>query len=51
MPGFEIIDAKERKALNRLFLNGGVLSSTGASPLRKNFHVREFEKQICKKFK
>ena len=51
MPGFEIINEKERKAINKLFLYGPVLSSTGASPLRKNFHVREFEKEICKKFK
>ena len=50
MPGFEIINEKERKALNKFFLNGPVLSSTGSSPLRKNFHVREFEKKICKKF-
>ena len=50
MPGSEIIDKKERKALNKLFLDGGILSSTGLSPKRKNFHVREFEKKICRKF-
>ena len=50
MPGSEIIDKKERKALNKLFLDGGILSSIGSSPKRKNFHVREFEKKICRKF-
>ena len=50
MPGSEIIDKKERKALNKLFLDGGILSSTGLSPKRKNFHVREFEEKICRKF-
>ena len=45
MPGMEIIDEKESKALSKLFSVGSVLSSNP-----KHGHVREFEKEICKKF-
>ena len=45
MPGFEIIDHLELKAVNSIFKNGGVLFAHGFEKIRKNFHVREFEKK------
>ena len=52
MPGFEIIDKREKKAVTNLFdKEGGVLFAHGYEKLRKKFHVREFENQISKKFK
>ncbi len=50
MPGFEIIDKKEEKAVLEIFKDGGVLFAHGFDNLRKNFHVREFEKQLNKYF-
>ena len=48
MPGFELIDHKEIKALEKLFKEeGGVLIAHGLEKKRKNFHVREFEKKMC----
>ena len=48
MPGFEVIDQKERKEISKLFLKqNGILFAHGFDKLRKNFHVREFEKKIC----
>jgi len=47
MPGFELIDNEERKAVNSIFKNGGVLFAHGFEKIRKNFHVREFEKKTC----
>ena len=48
MPGFEVIDQKERKEISKLFLKqNGILFAHGFDKLRKNFHVREFEKNIC----
>ena len=46
MPGFEIIDEQEKEAVSNLFEEGGVLFAHGFDNLRKNFHVREFEKSI-----
>jgi 8-amino-3,8-dideoxy-alpha-D-manno-octulosonate transaminase len=51
MPGFEIIDEKEKKAIEKIFLDGGVLFAHGFESIRKEFNVREFEKQSSKKFK
>ncbi len=51
MPGWEIINSKEKKALNKIFNDGGVLFAHGYEKLRKNFHVREFESNVAKKFK
>ena len=51
MPGFEIIDHKEKKELNKIFNNGGVLFAHGFEKIRKNFYVREFEKAFGRKFK
>ncbi len=50
MPGFELINKNETKAVNSLFKNeNGVLFSHGFNKLRKKFHVRDLEKKICKK--
>ena len=49
MPGYELVDKKERKAVEQLFKEGGVLFAHGFGNLRKKYHVREFEKAICKK--
>ena len=49
MPGFEIIDKKERLAVEKIFKEGGVLFAHGFDRLRKKFHVREFEDMLVKK--
>ena len=49
MPGFELIGLKEKKALIKLIDDGGILFAHGFDSLRKNYHVREFEKLISKK--
>ena len=46
MPGYELIDEKEKNAVINLFDDGGVLFAHGFDALRKNYHVREFEKEI-----
>jgi len=51
MPGFELIDNKELKAINSIFKNGGVLFAHGFEGIRKNFHVREFENKTSTFFK
>ena len=51
MPGFEIIDKKEKNAVNKIFEEGGILFAHGFDKVRKKFHVREFEKKFTKKFK
>ena len=51
MPGFELIDNAEFKAVNSIFKNGGVLFAHGFEKIRKNFHVREFEKKVSIYFK
>ena len=51
MPGFEIIGKEEQKAVNNVFNEGGVLFAHGFDALRKNFHIRQFEKIFCKRFK
>lgn len=51
MPGFELIDDAELKAVNSIFKNGGVLFAHGFDKIRKNFHVREFEKETSTFFK
>ena len=49
MPGYELINYKERNAINKLFDESGILFAHGFDNLRKKYHVREFEKAICKK--
>ena len=48
MPGFELIDNLEKKAVNKIFSEGAVFFAHGFEKLRKRFHVREFE-QLAKK--
>ena len=48
MPGFELVGEEERKAVNNLFSDGGVLSAQGFNNIRSNrYHVREFEKKFA----
>ena len=52
MPGWEIINYREQKALTDLIKkDGGVLFAHGFDQKRKKYHTREFEKLIAKKFK
>ena len=51
MPGFELINKEEQKAVNSIFKDGGVLFAHGFEKIRKNFHVREFEKKTSSFFK
>ena len=49
MPGFELIGEDERKALNTLFDEGGILFAHGFQGMRKKYHVREFESMVAAK--
>ena len=49
MPGFEVIDKKEKAAVNQIFDEGGVLFAHGFQKNRKKYHVREFELDAKKK--
>ena len=51
MPGFEVINLRERQAISKLFNEGGVLIAHGLDSKRKKFHVREFENNCTKYFK
>ncbi len=51
MPGYELINQKEKKAVAKLFDEGGVLFAHGFDNLRRHFHVREFETKCSKYFK
>ena len=53
MPGWEIIDQKERDEILEIFkVSNGVLFAHGFDDRRKNiFRVRNFEKKICSKLK
>ena len=49
MPGFELVGEDERKAVNELFDDGGILFAHGFDNMRNNrYHVREFEEQFAK---
>ena len=50
MPGFEIIDHKEKKAVNKLFDEGGVLLAHGFEGIRKKYYVRDLEKNLSNHF-
>jgi len=48
VPGFELIGDEERKAVNELFDDGGILFAHGFDNIRnKRYHVREFEKKFA----
>jgi 8-amino-3,8-dideoxy-alpha-D-manno-octulosonate transaminase len=48
MPGFELIGEEERKAVNDLFDDGGILFAHGFDNMRNDrYHVREFERQFA----
>lgn len=49
MPGFEVINKEEKKAVANLFDEGGILFAHGFDNLRKKFHIREFEKNFSKR--
>jgi len=52
MPGYEIIDNKEKNALIRLFdKDNGILFAHGYDKIRKKYHVRDFEKKLSNYFK
>lgn len=51
MPGWEIIGKDEKNALIQLINEGGCLFAHGFFNHRKRYHVREFEKELSKKFK
>ena len=51
MPGYELINRKEKEAVAKLFDEGGVLFAHGFDNLRKHFHVREFESKCSSYFK
>ena len=46
MPGFEVIDEKEQKAISRIFDEGKVFFAHGFDKKRKHYHVREFEQKL-----
>jgi len=50
MPGFELIDDRERLAVSSIFDEGGVLFAHGFDSLRKSYRVRAFEKQCAEFF-
>ena len=51
MPGFELIGREEKREINEIFNNGGILFRHGFDSLRNNcFKVRSFEKAFSKKF-
>ena len=50
MPGFEVIGAEERRAVNEVFDDGGILFAHGFDAMRNGrFRVREFEKAFAKR--
>lgn len=51
MPGFEIINNLEKKAVNKVFEEGAVFFAHGFQKFRKKYHVREFENLARKKMR
>ena len=51
MPGFEFIDSKEKRAVVKIFQEGGVLMAHGFDKIRKKYYVRIFEKTLSNFFK
>ena len=50
MPGFELINNKEKKAVEKIFSEGGILFAHGWDSIRKKYHVRDFEKNLSEYF-
>lgn len=48
MPGYELIDKEEKKEINKIFQEGGILFRHGFEKLRKSYKVEEFEKKFSK---
>ncbi len=48
MPGYELIGKEERREVNKIFLEGGILFRQGFEKLRKSYKVLEFEKKFAK---
>ena len=49
MPGFELIDKKEKAELNKIFTkSNGVMFAHGFENLRNNYLVRSLKKKVCK---
>ncbi len=48
MPGYELIGKEERKEVNKVFLEGGILFRQGFEKLRKSYKVLEFEEKFAK---
>tara|TARA_B100001057_G_scaffold199169_1_gene199791 strand:- start:183 stop:1349 length:1167 start_codon:yes stop_codon:yes gene_type:complete len=46
LPGFEVIDEKEKRAISRIFDEGKVFFAHGFDNKRKRYHVREFERKL-----
>lgn len=50
MPGFEVIGAEERQAVNEVFDDGGILFAHGFDAMRNGrFRVREFERAFAER--
>ena len=49
MPGYELIDSLEKKALTDIFKQGSIFFAHGFDKKRKKYHVREFE-NLCEKY-
>src|SRR5687767_3073638 len=50
MPGFEVIGAEERRAVNEVFDDGGILFAHGFDAMRNGrFRVREFERAFAER--
>ena len=51
MPGYELINWKEKKALKEIFDQGSIFFAHGFDKVRKKYHVREFENACQNYFK
>ena len=45
MPGYEIIGDEEKKAVAKIFDEGGILFHRSFEQQRKRFYIREFNKK------
>ena len=49
MPGYELINSLEKKALIDIFKQGSIFFAHGFDKKREKYHVREFE-NLCEKY-